>query len=157
MTLSQVRSISVRSLIYSQLWTGISAGSINAVAFSQFPIGQERDGMEYLLQRWKEIKRTDVYKNWSPGGIAEGFLMKTGLFDTSPLYSYIQKNVDINKVRTSGRWLNIGTSNLNLGKFRIFNETSPDVLLGVMGSSAVPGVFPAVKIGSDYYVDGGVQ
>jgi len=137
--------------------TGISAGSINAGGICQFPIGKENEAKDFLLSNWLTITKNDVYKNWFPGGVIEGFMLKSGLMDSTPLHNTLVKLVDMRKLRSSGRWLHVGTTNLSKGRVQFFDQKSEDVLLGVMASSAVPGVFPAVKIGEDYFVDGGVE
>uniref|UniRef100_A0A7S1PFH2 PNPLA domain-containing protein n=1 Tax=Percolomonas cosmopolitus TaxID=63605 RepID=A0A7S1PFH2_9EUKA len=136
--------------------TGISAGSINAAAFSQFRIGDEKKAVEFLLDRWRKTTKDDIYKNWFPGGIVEGFSLKSGLFDTSPLLNYLKENIDPQKVLDSGRVLLVGATNLEKNRFEMWNGTFHDLPQAVRASSAVPGIFETVKIGDDVYVDGGM-
>lgn len=137
--------------------TGISAGAINAAAFSQFKIGDEVRAKDFLLQKWKETKKEDIYKNWSPGGIVEGFFLKPGLFDHSPLKTYIEKNVNIDNLRNSGKTVIIGASNIAKNQFTIFDQTFPNFPEAVRASASIPGVFPTVEINGELYVDGGQQ
>lgn len=137
--------------------TGISAGSLNAAGFCQFPKGQEHAAKEFLIQNWLSIQKSQVYKNWVPGGVVQGFAVKSGLFDTTPLRETLGKLLDLNKLKNSDRWLHIGTTNLNKARIDFFDQTSPNLIDGIMASSAVPGVFPPVNIGGDLYVDGGVE
>jgi predicted acylesterase/phospholipase RssA len=39
-----------------EIVTGISAGTINSVALSQFKIGDEKAASQFLLDRWTSIK-----------------------------------------------------------------------------------------------------
>ena len=137
--------------------TGISAGSINAAGFSQFALGQEKQASQFLVDQWLRIKRTDIYKNWIPGGIVEGFALKSGLLDTSPLRSTLKQLLNLENVKNSGRRLHVGATNLNQASVQFFNETSSNLIDGIMASSAVPGVFPAVIINGESFVDGGVE
>eukprot|EP00761_Pharyngomonas_kirbyi_P011414 gb/GECH01011439.1/.p1 GENE.gb/GECH01011439.1/~~gb/GECH01011439.1/.p1 ORF type:complete len:314 (+),score=78.89 gb/GECH01011439.1/:1-942(+) len=139
-------------------WTvvsGISAGSLNAAGISMFKVGDEKSAANFLLERWKTISKDDVYKNWA-GSIVEGFFVKSGLFNTSPLYSYLQKMLDSSRIRNSGRQLVIGATDISTYRYTEFNQTDPNIPLACLASSAVPGVFPVVDKGSNAYVDGGV-
>jgi len=135
--------------------SGISAGAINAVGFSQFRMGQEQAAKQYLIGRWRTIKRTDVYVNWIPGGIAEGFLAKSGLFNTEPLRKYLETNINKTAVWTTDRELHIGATNIHNSKYEGFTQTYDDIISATMASSAIPALFPTIKIGKSDFVDGG--
>eukprot|EP00824_Muranothrix_gubernata_P010132 TRINITY_DN22986_c0_g2_i1.p1 TRINITY_DN22986_c0_g2~~TRINITY_DN22986_c0_g2_i1.p1 ORF type:complete len:336 (+),score=81.67 TRINITY_DN22986_c0_g2_i1:3-1010(+) len=142
--------------IHWQVVTGISAGSINAATVSMFKIGDEHSASDFLLHQWHSITKEDVYCDW-PGGIAQGFLFKSGLFDTTPLRGYLKDRLDYDKLRQSGRKLIVGASSLSKGKYEVFYGEDDDILDGVMASSAVPGVFPNIHVRGEAYVDGGVE
>ena len=64
--------------------SGISAGSINALAISFFA---PEDGValsDWLVSTWRSLTNKDVYKEW-PEGIILGFLLRPGMLDNSPL------------------------------------------------------------------------
>ena len=44
--------------------TGISAGSLNAVAISFFEKGDEKRARDFLNNVWKTIKQENIYKMW---------------------------------------------------------------------------------------------
>ncbi len=102
-------------------------------------------------------KASDVWKNWFPGGLAEGFLLKSGLLDTTPLRNYLKQHLNLTLLSTSGRHVMIGASALTSSSFRVFNESFKDPLNAVMASSAIPGLFPSVTIDGVDYVDGGLN
>lgn len=135
--------------------TGISAGAINAAAFSQFKIGDEVAAKDFLVSKWKTTKKEDIYKNWFPGGIVEGFFLKPGLFDHTPLQGYLKDNVDVQKLRNSGRTLVVGAVNIARNEFFTWDQTSPYILEAVRASSSIPGVFPTVEIDGELFCDGG--
>lgn len=135
--------------------TGISAGALNAIAVALYKIGDEKAAAEFLLNEWRTITQKDVFKQWFPGGIAEGFLLKSGLLDTTPLRRYLGSIINSTRVRNSGRRLQIGATSLTHNTFQTFDENDPDLLSAVLASSAIPGLFPVVNKGGETYVDGG--
>lgn len=64
--------------------SGIAAGTVNAAILSSFPIGSEKEAVAKMEQFWTDASATPLYKDWL-GGITEGFLMKGGLYNSSPL------------------------------------------------------------------------
>jgi predicted acylesterase/phospholipase RssA len=137
--------------------TGISAGSINAAAVAQFPIGQEPALAEFVTSSWSALSRPDVWREWPDGGVIAGWGRHSGLLDSSPERDLLERLVNATAVRSSGRRLLIGSTRLNDGELVIFNETFSDIHTAVMASSAIPGVFPTVQIGEHQFVDGGVN
>lgn len=120
--------------------TGISAGAVNAGALAMFKLGEERAAADFIVHHAKMIKKSDVYKHWIPGSIAQGFLLESGIFNSSPLLEFLKKLVDTEAIRNSGRHLEVGAVSIKTGKYRGFNETDPNILLGVYASTAIPGL-----------------
>jgi len=143
------------SIVNWDVVAGISAGSINSASIAMFPKGQEKQANDFLLKRWRNIKRSDVYKDW-PGGLPAGFLLHSGLWDTTPLHGYLTHNINSTNIKSSGRKLLMGASCLSKATYQLFDENDPELVLAVMSSSAVPGVFPVVMKGGEGYVDGGL-
>jgi len=134
---------------------GISAGALNAGALAQFKLGNEIQASKFLEDRWKEIKFGDILSHWIPGSILQGFLFKSGLFDSTPLGKFIDKNLNFTMLRNSNRALRIGVTNLNTGLFESFEETHPNLRTAVLSSCSVPGIFPTQEMNGNDYVDGG--
>ena len=61
--------------------TGVSAGSINAMAVAAWPIGQEKDMAEWASGLWANLKTSNVFQNWEPASVVTGVLEKSGIFD----------------------------------------------------------------------------
>ena len=70
--------------------SGVSAGSINALAITGYPIGQEKEMSEWLSGLWKGLKDSDVYTDWGYGGKARGLTMKGGVLNNAPLLTFLQ-------------------------------------------------------------------
>lgn len=98
---------------------------------------------------------------------------------TTPLHDLVVENIDLEAVVSpKAKLLNVIATNWDLGKVSVFRNRAGSSSNGsayavrpmtkanghqaILGSSAIPGVFPPVKIASDdgsgsyYYVDGGV-
>jgi predicted acylesterase/phospholipase RssA len=141
--------------------TGISAGAINAAGFCQYPRGQEKAGAEFLLKSWLEIKAGDIWRNWVPGGLAEGFFVMSGVLDTAPERKTIERLLNTTALADSDRHLVTGATRLEDGKFVLYSNhgmnSSISAIDAVMASSAIPGIFPRVKVDGHSYIDGGTS
>ena len=144
------------------LVTGISTGALIA-PFAY--LGKDYDPI--LQQVYTSIKPNDVYIE---RGILSG-IFSDGLADSTPLYQLISKYVDTNFLRkiayeynTHGRWLLIGTTNIDAGQPVIWNMGriatigSPEALelfrRIMLASASIPGAFPPVMF--DFLLDGQV-
>lgn len=79
--------------------------------------------------------------------------------DVSPFHDLLHTLIDEQAIRESARRIHITATNWIEGTARFF--CNPDFQDGrgihaVMASTAIPGVFPPVRIDRDIYVDGGV-
>lgn len=92
-------------------------------------------------------------KGWT-FGLLQGLTVKPGLYDTTPLYNYLVKNVKMPPVRNAL----VGTTSLNTGQYVLFNANRPiqEFIEAAMASSAIPGLFPPITIADDIFTDGGV-
>lgn len=64
--------------------TGVSAGAINAGGMSIFPVGKEREMVDFLSQILENIHTDYVYDYWD-GSITDGLLKYSGFFNDSAL------------------------------------------------------------------------
>lgn len=88
-----------------------------------------------------------------------GVVNASSLMDCSSFHDLLRSEVDEDKIRESPLILNITATNVITGTARYFcNDDFHDGLGidAIMASTAIPGVFPPVKIDQDIYVDGGV-
>jgi len=141
------------------LVTGISTGALIA-PFAY--LGKDYDPI--LQEVYTSIKPSDVYIQ---RGILSG-IFSDGLADSTPLYGLISKYIDANFLKkiadeynTHGRWLLIGTTNIDAGQPVIWNMGriatigSPEALelfkRIMLASASIPGAFPPVMF--DFLVD----
>lgn len=146
--------------------TGVSTGALIAPfafvgtdeAYEQaFCAYREPKPQWFRLRRWASI-----------------LLVRESFFDNSGLRDEIRTCVDepmmrkIAEARDQNRVLLIGTTNLDLGMLTMWDATrlAHEAVSGtrdrstfdnvILASTAIPAVFPPVKIEGDLYVDGGV-
>jgi NTE family protein len=79
----------------------------------------------------------------------------SSFISTDPFNELIKRTVAIERIRTSDRAIRIAATNWNTGELVIFDKTNI-THNAVLASGAIPGIFPAIKIGSAHHVDGGV-
>ena len=155
------------------LVTGISTGALIA-PFAY--LGKEYDPV--LKDVYTNIKPKDVYVE---RGILSG-IFSDGLADSAPLYQLISKYVDANflqkiayEYNTNGRWLLIGTTNIDAGQPVIWNmgriasigtPESLELFRRIMlASASIPGAVPPVmfdflvdqQVFQEMHVDGGAS
>jgi len=142
------------------LVTGISTGALIA-PFAY--LGKDYDPM--LKEVYTNINSKDIYIE---RGILSG-IFSDGLADSTPLYQLISKYVDANFLKkiayeynTNGRWLLIGTTNIDAGipvawnMGRIATLGTPEAVelfrRIMLASASIPGAFSPVMF--DFLVDG---
>ncbi|HEX7479930.1 MAG TPA: patatin-like phospholipase family protein [Polyangiales bacterium] len=162
---------------------GTSVGAINGTALAATANDPE-PGMRLLANVWLEQSLTDImrldlrhlprlYRVWLGGG------MPAGIFDSRPLarlisqripWRQLARNLRANRVRA----LTVSATNIRSGRSTLYVDRAKGVELPrsslrivvqpshilpqhVLASSAMPLVFPPVRIGNDYYCDGGIR
>jgi NTE family protein len=81
----------------------------------------------------------------------------TSLYDTAPLHATLLKLVDFALLNSGATRLAVGAVNIETANFAYFDNA--DIVIGpehIMASGALPPALPMVRIGKDYYWDGGL-
>jgi predicted acylesterase/phospholipase RssA len=136
--------------------TGVSVGSINAVALSLHAVGQEKEGVDWMVDLWSTFGASDIYKNWQYGMI-EGIFYEEGLWDNSPLYSYLKARFNEFTDKQLKRRVNINTVDFDTGEIYQYNETTEwdRIPEAVKASASMPFAFPHTYMDGHVFVDGG--
>jgi NTE family protein len=144
---------------------GVSVGALNAAFLAQAPksgdsLANLRKANDDLVRIWThEIQgNASVYMERVAGfpGLAAG---ADSILDNEPLWSLIQKFIDVNKLRTSQRDFAVGVASLVSGNYVEMTPDAQGFLKLVLASTAIPVIFPPVwrKAARDVLVDGGVR
>lgn len=138
--------------IRPQLAVGTSVGALTAtwLAFDPTPLGAAR-----LESKWLNIKEQDLF----PGGRFKAswarMLMKGDkVFENSGLKRVIENTIGPARFEDAQIPLAMTATDLDSGAEMLF--TSGPVLEPLLASTAMPGIFPPVRIGNRTYIDGGV-
>jgi NTE family protein len=153
--------------------SGASAGAINAVMLADGLIrGGPTEARQRLADFWRaasfdgslpEMSRHIVDQLSMAGVPMKTWLNSMGRFlspsnmnplNINPLKQLVERFVDFEAIRTSGRDLFISATNAHTGDLRIF--TTPELTAdAVMASACLPMLFRAVEIDGVPYWDGG--
>lgn len=156
---------------------GTSIGALTAGALSQFPPEQQCTHAVPMVTRfWQSIRTSeDVWQSTqlgsplrAPGPVrvqclsaldavsmALGFYQKGGLCDPSPGRRAYEFSVNTSRIQGSGTRLQVVATSLSTGHGRWWNETSDDIVLGILASSSLsPLIFP-MEVEGEWYIDGG--
>jgi len=89
--------------------------------------------------------------NWPLGPEAAGH------YSCAPLLRTLGRLVDVDALNAGGMRLTVGAANVRTGQMRYFDSRHERLSLDhVLASGALPPTFPAVRIDSELYWDGGV-
>lgn len=136
---------------------GVSVGSINAAHLAMYPIGKEKQCIKDLEQIWAELTTANIYKRWHPFGKLHCLKNKPSLYDSSPLKKTIDKNIDPDRIKNSGKKLRIGAVSITTGKYKLFHENYHDLLTAILASSAFPFAFCPIEMDGQWWADGGMR
>jgi NTE family protein len=141
------RVIELNSKINYDLYTGISAGALNAGFLSYY--SDIRLGIKTAEQIYSSIRNRMIYDIIPNTGIS--------ILNTQPLYNTLTKIIEKMPNKPVIHTL-IGATNMYSGKLDIYNfedQDDIDKVLLLMSSSAIPGMFPPISFNEQLYADGG--
>ncbi|MDO8260067.1 MAG: patatin-like phospholipase family protein [Candidatus Magasanikbacteria bacterium] len=124
---------------------GVSMGSIIGALFA---LGLDLDEIEKEILKYnrktKLIRMADIR-----------FFSKNSMLKGVKPYKFIEQFINAEAVFSDAKVpFTIVATDLNTGDEAVLKRGN--ILEAVKASSCVPGIFPPVKIGTDYYIDGGV-
>ena len=139
------------------LVAGSSAGALNAAMLAAGQVDELEEIWTSLSSEQLFRLRTSIWlSGFLPGWLTLWTLNQAGsLFDVTPLRSFLEARIDLERVRSSKIRLLVVTADLTNRRKRSFdNQTvSHDALLA---SVAVPGAFPPVDLNGELLFDGGL-
>lgn len=78
------------------------------------------------------------------------------IYVNDPLRKLLTNNLDVEKLKNSGKKISIGVVSFNSGQYKTINYVDEKIVDWIMASSAFPVFFPMSHIDDEYWVDGGV-
>lgn len=137
--------------IRPDLVVGCSVGAVNAAWMGASP---DHEGAVRLSEIWRRIRRQDVFPI-NPWSGARGLLGHTNhLISNASLRSLLDKHIGYERLEHAEIPVHVVVTNLKSGRAEVLS-TGP-VVPALLASSAIPGVFPPIKIGRSEFIDGGV-
>jgi NTE family protein len=166
--------------------SGVSIGAINAAIIAGNPPSARLEKLRAFWDRitdrtvWLFTPDGDIYRqarnalsSWltimqgqpgffeprSPGPwlTAAGARDATSYYDSAPLRETLRGLVDFSLLNTCATRLAVGAVNVLTGNFIYFDNANEEIEPEhIMASGALPPALPMIKIGTDYYWDGGV-
>jgi len=162
---------------------GISIGAINAALIAGNPVGRRVKRLtefwelitsgvtmpapalgDGVRRQWHEMAAAMTINAGAPGffkpiwpPVVPWLKGPLGYYDTAPLKATLERLIDWDLLNSGVIRLSVGAVNVQTGNFRYFDTAHER--LGpehVMASGALPPGFPPVKIGEDYWWDGGL-
>ena len=142
-----IKNLMERQIINFDLYTGISAGALNAGFLSYYK--NINEGITKAENIYKTINNRMVYKLLPPTEVS--------LHNTEPLFNTLLKVIEKMPNEPVVHTL-IGATNLYSGNLDVYSFEDNDDLNKVyllMSSSAIPGLFPPIRYNGNQYADGG--
>ena len=142
-----IKNLIERNFINFDLYTGISAGALNAGFLSYYK--NINEGITKAENIYKAINNRMVYKLLPPTEVS--------VLNTEPLFNTLIKVIDKMPNEPVIHTL-IGATNLYSGNLDVYSFEDNDDLNKVyllMSSSAIPGLFPPIRYNGNQYADGG--
>jgi NTE family protein len=133
------------------LLIGASVGAINAAWMGGRP---SHAGAQELAEIWLGLRRQDVFPI-SPWSGARGLIGRSNhVIPNASLRTLLEKHIPYRRLEEAQMPVHIITTELKTG--RAFDISSGPAVPALLASTAIPGVFPPVTIGSRTLVDGGI-
>lgn len=135
--------------IRPDLVVGSSVGAINGAFYASRP-GPE--GCAELVDGWCRLRRRDLFR-FRLGRAVSGFLgLRDHLVAARRLQAWIESTLEVRRIEeTPVRFAAVATDALSGDPVVL---TEGDLPRALMASAAIPGVFPPVRVGERWLVDG---
>jgi NTE family protein len=166
--------------------TGVSIGAINAAIIAGNSRARRLDRLRAFWQKiterhvWAYTPDGDIYRrarnatsalltmtmgqpgffkphDVNPWLAAAGARTATSFYDSAPLAETLRDFIDFSLINDGSMRFAVGAVNVLTGNFIYFDNRNE--VIGpehIMASGALPPALPMVKIGTDYYWDGGI-
>lgn len=135
---------------------GVSVGAINVAFLAMSKAGEEIEAASQLSHLWGQLDNSKIYRRWRPFGRLHAIWNKS-FFDSSPLHHLLHEHISLEKIRASGKQVNVGAVSLSSGKYTIFDQTSDHFINAVIASASFPVMLTPVSFMGQLWADGGIK
>jgi NTE family protein len=137
--------------IVPELLVGTSAGAVNAAWLAAHP---DPAGVAELRRQWLSVRRQEVFP-FSPLSIALGLLGRRDyVVKAAPLARWLSARLPFDRLEAAPVPLHVMATDLVTGA--PVQLSSGDLIEALLASTALPGIFPPVRIDGRLLVDGGI-
>ena len=134
--------------VLPDLLVGVSAGALNGAFFALDPsLGM----LERMAQLWARVRRRDVM-TLSLGSVLAVLGFRSHLADARGLRHLLERELPYREFAATKVPLHIVAADQRTGAEVLLNSGA--VIDAVLASTAIPGIYPAVRIGERLLVDG---
>jgi NTE family protein len=133
---------------------GVSVGALNGAVVGAFP---SLAGVEMLRELWLSRQARDVFRTHPLNVVWTRLLGTVAALPASNVTRLIERALQLCGIQEFGDLklpLEVLATDINAGLPHVF--TSGPLLPALQASTAIPGVFPAVRIEGHGYLDGGI-
>lgn len=158
--LGVLKALSENKNLEYDVITGVSVGAINAAFLGMYPKEQHNKAAIALEKVWTDnIKSSkDVYKPWYFKGLNYvASLWKGSVYSTKPLEALLTKLYDANRLEQSGVDVSVGAVSLETQTYKLHSLNEGNAVAKILGSASMVGLFPAVEIEGEHWLDGGLR
>jgi NTE family protein len=141
----------VEAGIEFDLVVGTSVGAVNAAWLVGDPT---RAGVEQLSRIWHGLRRGDVFPTNPLRGILAAAGQRRSVVSGGALRSLLTRHLRFERLDQPAIGLHVVAGDVQTGE-EVLLSAGPAVD-AIMASTAIPGVFPPVRLGGRWYIDGGV-
>jgi len=130
---------------------GSSVGALNAALYHQ-------GDMDLLEHIWMTITNDQVY-TFNPFMLWKLYTSEAGVYDSTPLFNLIKKNIDLVKLYTNPRKFVINTTDFSTWEgysLELSQLNAAEVTTFIRASASPPIAFPPVQFRNQTLVDAGV-
>lgn len=120
---------------------GVSVGAINAAHMAQYGRGAELEGALDLEEKWHNFSNKDICRHHNR--LLRWLLVpwKYSVYDSRPLLAHLKQYLDLERVRTSGKHVEVGAVSMSTGQYMLVNGHSAHFTDAVYSSAAFPVMF----------------
>jgi NTE family protein len=139
----------VEAGIEPDLLVGTSVGALNAAFLATRP---GVDGARHLVRAWGALRRNEAVR-LGPLAVLSGFLGITDhLLSPTHLRKLVKRWVEVRRIEDASIRLAVTGTDALTGEAIVM--TSGDLVTSLLASSAIPGLFPPVRVGDRWLIDG---